>query len=78
MQMLKVNGEEVEFTFDTGADVSTVTEQTTEKLGLKLCKPDRHLEGADGSRLKVAGVVNVCIKSKYRSVSAPLYALKGS
>ena len=41
--------------FDTGADVSTLTERTGKKLGLELEKPDRHLSGADGSQLNVTG-----------------------
>ena len=73
-----VNGIDVKFTFDTGADVSTLTEKTSKKLGLVLKQPERQLTGADGSNLKVAGVSEVCIKSTYCCVNAPIYVLSGS
>ena len=61
-----------------GADVSTLTEKTSKKLGLVLKQPERQLTGADGSNLKVAGVSEVCIKSTYCCVNAPIYVLSGS
>ena len=75
---MKVNGSEVDFTFDTGADVSTLTVKTSSKLGLNLKEPDRHLSGADGSSLKVLGFSRVNIESSYRTTDAPVYVLKGS
>ena len=77
-RMLKVNGKEVEFTFDTGAEVSVVTEKTSKILGLELTEPEKGLTGADGSKLNVTGMSKVCIKSTFRSVNAPVYVLRGS
>ena len=76
--MLKVNGKEVEFTFDTGAEVSVVTEKTSKMLGLELTEPEKGLTGADGSKLNVAGMSKVCIKSTFRSVNVPVYVLRSS
>ena len=78
MRKLNVNGIDVKFTFDTGADVSTLTEKTSKKLGLVLKQPERQLTGADGSNSKVAGVSEICIKSTYCCVNAPIYVLSGS
>ena len=68
----------IDFTFDTGADVSTLTEKDCEKLGLQLKVPERCLAGADGSRLKVLDIANVCTESTRRSINAPVYVLKRS
>ena len=76
--MLKVNGKRVEFTFDTGAEVSTINEETAKMLDLNLEEPQRQLKGADGSALKVSGVATVKIKSNFRSVESPVYVLVGS
>jgi hypothetical protein len=78
VRTLHVNNVEVEFTFDTGADVSTLTEKTCDMLCIKLQEPDRCLSGADGSMLNVLGVSNVNIKGTYGAVNAPVYVLKGS
>ena len=73
-----MNGKNIDFTFDTGADVSTLTEKDCEKLGLQLKVPERCLAGADGSRLKVLGIADVSIKSKDKAINAPVYVLKRS
>ena len=75
---MQVNGKEVDFTFDTGADVSTLTVETSKKLGLSLREPDRYLSGADGSKLAVTGVGDVHIKSTYNAVDTSVYVLDGA
>ena len=60
-----VNDQDVEFTFDTGADVSTVTETTSKILNLQLKKVDRQLSSADGSQLNVIGACDVRLGSTY-------------
>lgn len=75
---LKVNGMDVDFTLDTGADVSTVTVETSKTLGLDLANSDRHLSGADGSSLNVKGFSKVCLESTSKTVNAPIYVLRGS
>lgn len=77
-RMLRANNRPVEFTFDTGAEVSVITEKTSKTLGLELTKPKKGLTGADGSKLNVAGMSKVCIKSTFRSVNALVYVLRGS
>jgi hypothetical protein len=64
--------------FDTGAEVSTITENTVRSLDLQVVQPEKGLSGADGSALRVTGMSNVCIKSTFRSVNAPVYVLKGA
>ena len=78
VRTLKINGKEVDFTLDTGADVSTLTEKSSESLNLDLRVPERCLTGADGSKLNVLGVADVSIESTYRSANVPVYVLKGS
>ena len=58
---LDVNYCEVEFVCDTGADVSILTEATSDMLSLELQKHDCQLTSADGSDLNVVGVCNVRI-----------------
>ena len=70
---MKVNGKEVAFTFDTGAEVSTITEKVVEKLGLKLRKPDRVLAGADGNQLNVVGVAEVCLENRHKFLWKPKF-----
>ena len=55
-----------------------VTENTSERLDIKLSATDKCLTGADGSVLDVIGSTNVCIKGTYKSVMAPVYVLRGS
>ena len=75
---MQVNGQPVDFTFDTGADVSILTTETSKALGLTLSSPDRLLNGADGSKLKVAGVSKVYIRSTYNAIETSVYVLKGA
>ena len=75
---MKVNDKAVEFTFDTGAEVTVITEKASKVLGLELTEPAKCLTGADGSDLNVTGMSTVCIKSTYMSVNAIVYVLKGA
>ena len=50
---LIINNCDVEFIWGTGADVSILTEATSEMLGLELWKPEGQLTSADGSDLNV-------------------------
>ena len=53
---MDVNICDVEFVCDAGADVSILTEATSNMLSLELQKPDSQLTRADGSDLNVVGV----------------------
>ena len=50
---LDMNNCDVEFIWNTGADVSISTEATSDRLGLELWKPEGQLTSADGSDLYV-------------------------
>ena len=67
----------MEFTFDTGTDVSTRTKKASKKLGLNLKEPEQTLNGADGNRLHVLGVADVAIKSTYIAIDTSVNILKG-
>ena len=73
-----MNGTNTEFVIDTGAEVSTVTENTGKILNLRLIKSDRVLSGADNSPLPVLGRAEVVLESKLKSTKASVYVLKGS
>jgi len=75
---LDVNDVKVEFKFDTGANVSTVSVDTAELLGLTYEKPEMYLTGADGSNLKVVGMSKVTIASKDRRIDTNVYVLEGA
>ncbi|KAF6033629.1 hypothetical protein EB796_008063 [Bugula neritina] len=62
--MLKVNDEEIEFTIDTGAEVSVLNTNVAKNLGLNIMKPAKVLVGADGSKLNVR--VKACVYSFWR------------
>ena len=67
----------MEFSFETGADVFTLTEKACRKLGLNLKEPEQILNRADGNRLNVLGVADVAIKSTYIAIDTSVYILKG-
>jgi len=64
--------------FDTGADVSTLTVETSKILGLELRSPERLLSGADGNALRVKGTSDVHIESNYKAIDTCVYVLEGS
>ena len=69
------NKEDVEFTGNTGA---TLTTSAVKTLGIVPKVSDEYLCVADGSKLKVAGVVRVHSKATHTAVVSNAYALKGS
>lgn len=75
---MKVNGESVDFTIDTGADVTVLTCKTFERLGTRLNQPSKLLLSADGSKLDVVGEANVSIKSKHKSIDTTVSVVKGA
>ncbi|KAF6036280.1 hypothetical protein EB796_005412 [Bugula neritina] len=77
-QNLRVNDRNIEFVLDTGADVSTITEDTSKTLALKLHKSDRVLKSADNSQLSVLGKAGVVLGSKFKKTVTNLYVIKGS
>ncbi|KAF6023298.1 hypothetical protein EB796_018388 [Bugula neritina] len=62
---------------NTGAEVSTITENTCKTLALNLHRSDKVLTGADNSQLSVIGKAEVLLESKLKKTSACLYVLKG-
>jgi len=78
MKTLRVNDINVDFVLDTGAEVSTLTESTSDKLSMPLENPSKCLIGADGKSLQVKGTAMVNIKSKARSIESRIYVLKDS
>jgi hypothetical protein len=65
-----VNGIDVEFVIDTGADVTVVTDVTRERLGLKCEIPDRLILNASGAEMNVVGQANVRIRTKSAATNA--------
>jgi len=78
MKTLRVNDITVDFVLDTGAEVSTLTESTSDKLSMPLENPSKCLIGADGKGLQVKGTAKVNIRSKARSIESRIYVLKDS
>ena len=74
---MEVNKCDIEFTCDTHADVSVLTEASSDMLGLDLRKPGCQLTSADSSDLNDAGICNVRISKHIHSVNADIYALRG-
>lgn len=77
IRKFKVNDTEVEFTIDTGAEVSLMTEDTAYRLKLRYSKPDRMLVAANGSSLTVVGKSEVTISNKGMSSRAVVHICKG-
>ena len=73
---LDANNCDVQFVCDTGADVSILTEATSDMLSLELQKPDCQLTSADGSDLNVVGVCNVRISKHSHFINADVYVLR--
>jgi predicted aspartyl protease len=68
-----VNNVAVEFTIDTGAEVTVLTESTGRKLNLDYSKPSRVLYAANGSDLNVLGESKVNISNNGISTRARVY-----
>ena len=75
---LDVNNCDVEFVCDTGADVSILTETSSDMLGLEQRKPDCQQTSADGSDVNVVEVCNMCISNHSHFINSDVYVLRGS
>ena len=76
--VLRVSGVDVDFTLDTGADVTVLTEGTSSMLGVKLQDPSKTLVGPDCNRLCVLGQADVRIEGRNRGALARVYVVKGA
>ena len=75
---LGVNGKELDFTLDTGSQVTIITEQSSRDLKLDLVKPSKYLVGADGTQLNVIGESEVELSNKNKSVDCLTSIMRGS
>ena len=75
---LGVNGKELDFTLDTGSQVTIITEQSSRDLKLDLVKPSKYLVGADGTQLNVIGESEVELSNKNKSVDCLASIMRGS
>ena len=66
---------DVEFVCDTDAELSILTEGTSDMLSLELRKPDCQLTSADGSGLNAVGKCNVHISKHSHSINAGVYVI---
>ena len=73
-----VNGRGVDFTLDTGSDVTIITETTSRDLRLELTKPSRYLVGADSTPLNVVGESVVELNNKGLIVSSLTSIIKNA
>jgi hypothetical protein len=75
---LSVNGREVEFCLDTGADVTVLTYSTFLSLKTQISNSSTILMGANGRELEVCGEVYLKIKGKRRATHCNAYVVKGA
>ena len=73
-----VNGKELDFTLDTGSQVTIITEQSSRDLRLAFKDPSKCLVGADGSALNVIGESDVTLSNKHRSVDCLASIIRGA
>jgi len=55
-----------------------LNKNVAKNLGLNIIKPAKVLVGADGSKLNVRGMADVCIASTFRSLNTNVYIIAGS
>ena len=73
-----INGKEVKFKLDTGAEVTAVSEQTYKSLtGIKLQKPSRVLYGPARQALDVIGQFTEKITHQHRSAQQTVFVVQG-
>lgn len=73
-----VNSREVEFTLDTGSQVTIITEQSSRDLKLELVPSERHIVGANSRPLEIVGDCEVELSNKCISVNALASIIVGS
>jgi hypothetical protein len=77
MTKLSINGREITFKMDTGAEVTAISEQVFRKLNLgPLTRAHKVLCGPDRKPLDVAGQITCTLMSKEKSCHQPVYVLK--
>ena len=75
---MSVNGENVQFTLDTGSAVTLLTADTGKTLKLNYDKPDHLLSAANGSNIDVIGTSVVDISYKDVTTNATVYVSDSS
>jgi hypothetical protein len=78
IRTFEVNGEAVEFTIDTGADVTVLTERTGRRLNLNYSRPKRVLVAANGADLNVLGESRVNISNNGIYSRAKVFICEGA
>lgn len=69
---------DIYFTFDTGSEVSVLTERSSKLLKLQLEKPKKMFGGANSNQLNVLRMCNANVQSTYRSIETLVYTARGS
>lgn len=74
---VKVNGQEMSFKLDTGAEVTAISEKVFASLGkIQLREPEKVLCGPDRQKLDVVGCVSVKISYDRRTTSQCVYVIR--
>ena len=74
---LYLNGEEVEFCIDTGAEVSAISEQTHESIGSPSLQPlDKELKGPNNAHLDSIGRFKGQLQKGDRKTEQEIYVMR--
>ena len=74
-----VNGVDLNFKVDTGAEVTAISEAAFQSLGkVELLKPKKILLGATSVPLHVIGQINVTLKHGNCTCQHPVYVVRGT
>ena len=74
---MKLNDILTLFTIDTGAEVTTISQETFRSLNSELSKSSKALQGPDRKPLCALGSVKVSLNYKGRNTDQEVYAIKG-
>ena len=75
---LKLEGTDIHFKMDTGAEVTAISECTFHSLkGVTLTKPTKILYGLSGQPMKALGQFTGTLLSKDKQVNEPVYVIQG-
>ena len=75
---LKLEGTDIHFKIDTGAEVTAISERTFKSLkGVTLTKPTKILCSPAGRQMKVLGQFTGTLSSKDKQVNEPVYVIRG-